>query len=151
MFWEARVGLSGGLSALVEAIEADFKGRLPGYHKSWREGLSALAGIVLETRSANLMELAASLPRPIGSKDHRYQYISRLLGNGKIDCDEVMAAYAGEIFERLARSGQTIVLMLDQSKLNDVNQVLMLLLRMGERALPVAWRVRRTQGNISAL
>ena len=148
MFWEAWVDLSGSLSPLVEAIESDFKDRLPGYHKSRREGLSTLAGIVLETRSANLMELAASLPRPIGSKDHRYQYISRLLGNRKIDCDEVMAAYAGEIFERLARSGQTIVLMLDQSKLNDVNQVLMLSLQMGERALPVAWRVRRTQGNI---
>lgn len=140
--------LSRGLSPLVAAIEADFKGRLPGYHKSRREGLSTLAGMILETRSANLMELAASLPRPIGSKDHRYQYISRLLGNEKIDCDEVMAAYAGEVFERLARSGQTIVLMLDQSKLNDVNEVLMLSLRIGERALPVAWRVRRTQGNI---
>ena len=79
MFWEARVGLSGGLSPLVEAIESDFKGRLPGYHKSRREGLSTLAGIVLETRSANLMELAASLPRPIGSKDHRYQDPPKLI------------------------------------------------------------------------
>lgn len=142
------MGVSGGISPIVEAIETDFKERLPGYHKCRREGLVTLAGIVLETRSANLMELAASLPRPIGAKDHRYQYISRLLGNEKIDCDEVMAAYAGDIFAHLTRSGQTIVLMLDQSKLNDVNEVLMLSLRIGARALPVAWRVRRTQGNI---
>ena len=37
--------------ALVEAIEADFKERLPDYHKSRREGLAALAGVPV-TRSA---------------------------------------------------------------------------------------------------
>ncbi len=142
------MSVSGGLSPVVRAIEEDFKARLPGYHKSRREGLVALAAIMLETRSANLMELAASLPREVGSKDHRYQYISRLLGNAKIDCDEVMAAYAREIFARLAAKGQTVVLMLDQSKVNDFNEVLMLSVHIANRALPVAWRVRRTKGNI---
>jgi hypothetical protein len=103
---------------------------------------------MLEIRSANLMELAASLPREIGSKDHRYQYIERLLGNTHIDCDEIMEAYACEIFRRLAADGQTIVLMLDQSKINDLNQVLMLSVRICGRALPVTWRVRTTKGNI---
>ena len=138
----------GGLPPLLRGIEDDFRERLPGYHKSRRDGLATLAAMMLETRSANLMELAASLPREIGSKDHRYQYISRLLGNEKIDCDVVMAAYAVEIFARLAAQGQTIVLMLDQSKLNDFNEVLMVSVRIAERALPVAWRVRRTKGNI---
>lgn len=36
-----------------------------------------------------------------------------------------MAVYAGEIFTRLAAQGQTIVVMLDQSKINDFNEVLM--------------------------
>ncbi|MSP89765.1 MAG: hypothetical protein EXQ92_13300, partial [Alphaproteobacteria bacterium] len=53
-------------SALIEAMEEDFKERLPGYHKSRREGLTTLAGVMLEARSANLMELAAALPREIG-------------------------------------------------------------------------------------
>lgn len=142
------MAVSRGSSPLLRAIEEDFAERLPSYHKSRREGLVALAAVMLETRSANLMELAASLPRAIGSKDHRYQYISRLLGNAKIDCDAVMAAYAGEIFARLAAEGQTIVVMLDQSKVNDFNEVLMLSLRIANRALPVAWRVRQTRGNI---
>jgi len=107
-----------------------------------------LAAVMVETRSANLMELAASLPRKIGSRDHRYQYISRLLGNTKIICDEVMAVYAGEIFARLAARGQTIVVMLDQSKVNDFNEVLMVSVRIAKRGLPVAWRVGRTRGNI---
>ena len=142
------MGAFGGTEPLLAALEWDFKERLPGYHKSRREGLVSLVAMMLETRSANMMELAASLPRAIGSKDHRYQYIARLLGNVKIDCDEVMAAYVGEVFARLAAQGQTIVLMLDQSKVNDFNEVLMVSLRIAERALPVAWRVRRTKGSI---
>ena len=51
------------------------------------------------------MENAAALPREIGSVDHRYQYISRLLGNSHIDTDEVMQAYVGEIFRRQYEAG----------------------------------------------
>lgn len=133
---------------VIAAIETDFRGRFPGYHKSRGEGLAALCGVMLQVRSANLMELASALPRQIGTQDHRYQYISRLLANEHIDCDEVAAGYAGEIFERLSARGQTIVLMIDQSHVNDTNEVLMLSVRIGERALPVAWRVRATKGNI---
>ena len=62
--------------------------------------MSLIASVILNTRSVNLMENAAALPREIGSIDHRYQYISRLLGNGHIDPDEVMQAYAEEVFQR---------------------------------------------------
>lgn len=64
------------------------------------------------------MENAAALPREIGSVDHRYQYISRLLGNSHIDTDEVMQASVGEIFRRQCEAGETIVLAVDQSKLD---------------------------------
>ncbi len=135
-------------SQLFGSIEDDFKERLPGYHKSRREGICTLAAVMLDVRSANLMELANSLPRNIGSKDKRYQYVERQLANPHIDTDEVMSPYAAEIFTRLGVKGQTIVLMMDQSKINDLNQVLMLSVRIGNRALPVAWRVRTTNGNI---
>ncbi len=136
------------LSSGIEAIGKDFTARFPGYHKSRSEGLAVLCGVMLQVRSANLMELASALPRQIGTQDHRYQYISRLLANQHIDCDEIAAGYASEIFERLSAQGQTIVLMIDQSHVNDINEVLMVSVRMGERALPVAWRVRQTKGNI---
>ena len=135
-------------SELYSRVEADFQDRLPGYHKSRREGLSVLASVVLNTRSVNLMENAAALAREIGSVDHRYQYISRLLGNSHIDTDEVMQAYVGEIFRRHREAGETTVLALDQSKLNEGHEVLMLSVRMRDRALPVAWRVRQTKGPI---
>ncbi len=148
MILEVVLAGSDYFSELYSRIEADFRDRLPGYHKSRREGLSVLASVVLNTRSVNLMENAAALPREIGSVDHRYQYISRLLGNSHIDTDEVMQAYVGEIFRRQIEAGETTVLALDQSKLNEGNEVLMLSVRMRDRALPVAWRVRQTKGPI---
>ncbi len=59
-----------------------------------------------------------------------------------------MKPYAVEILARLSKQGQVIVLMMDQSKINDLNQVLMLSVRINNRALPVAWGVRKTNGNI---
>ena len=38
--------------------------------------------------------------------------------------------------------------MIDQSKVNDAHQMLMVSLRVGERALPLAWRMKKTQGAI---
>ena len=133
---------------LIEAIDKDIQRRLPGYHKSRREGLAALTGVMLEVRSANLMELAAGLPRDIAAAEHRYQYIERQLKNDEIVPDAVIKPYALEVIGRLAASGQTVVLQMDQSHINDTNEVLMLSVRLRKRALPVAWRVRSTQGNI---
>jgi Transposase DDE domain len=135
-------------SALIKAIEDDFQKRHPLYHKSRREGLALLTGTMLEVRGANLMELAAALPREIGTADDRYQYIVRQLKNDKTDVDATIKPYALEVIERLAARGQTVVLQLDQSRINDTNEVLMLSVRLRKRAVPVAWRVRTTQGNI---
>ncbi len=46
------------------------------------------------------------------------------------------------------RRHEPVALILDQSKISDHHQVLMLAVRFGERALPVAWRVETTQGAI---
>ena len=135
-------------SVLYSRAEGDFQDRLPGYHKSRREGLSLIASMILNTRSVNLMENAAALPRDTGSVGHRYQYISRISGNSRINPDEVMPACAGEIFRRWQEAGETIVPTLDQSRLNEGHEVLMLSVRLRDRALPVAWRVRQTKGSI---
>lgn len=137
-----------GSSGVNEAIKADCKERLPKFHKSRCEGLTLLSSIILDVRRANLMDLSAALARDIGTKDHRYQYVSRILSNTHIDGSEIMLAYAGDVFSRLASNGQTIVLMIDQSHINDAHEVWMLSVRMRDRALPVAWPVRKTKGNI---
>lgn len=60
----------------------------------------------------------------------------------------VMAPFAAEVLARSAGDGRTIVAMIDQSKVNDAHQMLMVLLRVGERALPLAWHMKKTQGTI---
>jgi hypothetical protein len=133
---------------LIKEIEDDFRERHPVYHKSRREGLCTLAGVMLEVRSGNLMELAAALPRGIGTAHDRYQYLERQLKNGKTDVDATMRPYAAEVIRCLAMRGETVVLQMDQSHINNDNAVLMVSVRLRKRALPIAWRVRQTQGNI---
>src|SRR4051794_27709740 len=114
--------------------------RLPRQHKARREGLALLTATMLDVRSANLMDLAASLPRAAGRLDMRYQWISRLLGNALIEVDAVMAPYAREVLARLAAEGRTVVLMIDQTRATERHQVVMVAARVGGRALPSAWR-----------
>lgn len=140
--------ISPSLDTLNTAIEDDFKERFPDYHKSRREGLCLLSTLMLDCRTPNLMDLAASLPRDIAHEDKRYQYIERLLSNAHINVDEISGAYARDILEKLTADGQIIVLMMDQSHINIFNEVLMLSIRVGERAIPFLWRVRSTKGNI---
>ena len=86
--------MAGGIEAIAASISADLVLRLPRQNKKQREGLALLTATMLDVRSANLMDLSASLPREAERIDMRYQYISRLLGNEHIDVDWVMAPFA---------------------------------------------------------
>jgi hypothetical protein len=130
-----------GILELASAIAQELRRRLPRQRKTQREKLALLVATMLEARSANLMELAAVLPRPAERLDMRFQWIWRVLLNPLISPDEVMAPFAAE-------KKRPLVLIMDQSKINDRLQVLMLALRWGERALPVLWRVEETKGAI---
>ena len=94
------------------------------------------------------MDLAASLPRAAERPDMRYQWISRLLGNERVEVDAVMAPYARELLARLAADGRTVVLMIDQTRATERHQLVMAAARVGGRALPLAWRVKATEGAI---
>lgn len=60
----------------------------------------------------------------------------------------MMAPFARDLLERLAGSGRTIVLMIDQTQATERHQVVMVAARVGGRALPLAWRVKQTRGAI---
>lgn len=138
----------GGIGRIAAAIGGELEARLPFQNKKQREGLALLVATALQVRSVNLNELAAALPRAAERLDMRYQWISRVLGNDLILVNEVMAPFAREVLARSAAGGKTIVLMIDQSKVNDAHQMLMVSLRVGERALPLAWHMKKTQGAI---
>ena len=137
-----------GITEIADSISAELKRRLPNQRKTQRTKLALLVATMLDVRSANLMDLAAGLPREADRTDMRYQWITRLLGNPLVISDEIMEPFSREVLERAAGGGQPLVLILDQSKMSDRHQVLMLALRYGERALPLAWRVEATDGAI---
>jgi len=138
----------GGIATVARTIGEAMRARLPGQNKKQREGLALLTATMLDVRSANLMDLAASLPRAAGRLDMRYQWISRLLGNERVEVDAVMAPHGREVLARLAEGGRRIVLMIDQTRATGRHQVVMVAARAGGRALPLAWRVKETGGSI---
>ena len=59
-----------------------------------------------------------------------------------------MGGFIPEIAEMAGSDGKTIILPMDQSKIADGFECLMISLRVGERAIPVAWTVKATAGPI---
>ena len=137
-----------GIVRVAAGIEAELAQRLPRQRRTQRGKLALLVATMLSERSANLMDLAAALPRPAERIDMRYQWITRLLANPWVECDAVMRPFAEEAIRHAGAAGGTVVLILDQSRISARHQMLVLSVRVGERALPLVWRVRATQGAI---
>jgi hypothetical protein len=102
----------------------------------------------LSCRSANTAEWQAVLPRRHVDDKAKERYLSRLLANPLISPLAVMQGFIPELAEMAGSNGKTVILPLDQSKIADGFQCLMLSLRTGERALPVAWKVKETNGGM---
>ena len=126
-----------GIAVWAEGIRAELKERLPRQRKTQRDKLAVLVATMLHVRSANLVELAAGLPRESERWDMGYQWISRFLANDLVCCDTVMEPFAREIpvsstgqaLARLAESADPVPLILDQTKACDRHQILMLSVR----------------------
>jgi hypothetical protein len=138
----------GGIERLAETVATDMEQRLPGQRKTQRGKLALLVATMLQVRSANLMDVAACLPRPAERLDSRYQWIKRFLANARVVSDAIMAPYGREVLARLSAQGQTVVLLIDQTKVSERHQAVLVAVRLGGRALPLAWRVKETQGAI---
>src|SRR3954466_6537623 len=151
----------GGIEQLAETVGTDMEQRLPGQRKTQRGKLALLVATMLQVRSANLMDVAACLPRPAERLDSRYQWIKRFLANAHVVSDAVMAPYGREVLARLSAQGQTVVLLIDQAPVSERHQGVMVggglggrrqvgvgAVGGGGRALPLAWRVKETQGAI---
>ena len=139
--------LSGGVAHVACVIEDDLEGRETGLEKPQRSALADLAASVLTCRNVNTAEWAVVLPRKIAEKS-KERYISRFLSNSLIKPISVMKGFIPELVEIMGTNGKVVILMLDQSKICDGFECLMISLRMGGRAIPIAWTVVKTKGAI---
>lgn len=138
----------GGIIHMASVIEGDLEDRETGLTKPQRIGLADLAASVLGTRSVNTSELANVLPRDVKGNETRYRYINRWLSNNKINVSKVISGFLPDILTAMYSNNQTAVFIMDQTKISDGFECLMVSLRVGERALPVYWRVIETKGPI---
>ena len=139
---------TGSVCNLVNAINDDLmqRGR-PAIDKRAIYSLSECVACALITRSVNSYEWMSVLPRECLKKSKEL-YIRRVLSSPLIDVSKVMSVYAPEIVNKLSKNGETIVLMMDQSKICDDLQILMISLRFGDRSIPILWKSEETKGNI---
>lgn len=139
---------NGGVWHLAQVIADDLEDRETGLSKPQRYGLADIAASVLTCRSVNTSELANILPRLVKSCEESYRYINRWLSNSRIKPARVMKGFIPELLTTLTSNGQVAILMLDQSQVGKGFECLMVSLRLGERAIPVAWRVKKTAGEM---
>jgi Transposase DDE domain len=140
--------LTGGVAHVAGVVEQDLWERETGLRKQHIEGLADAVACALACRSANTAEWQAVLPRRKVDDKSKERYLSRLLASPRISPLAVMQGFIPEIAAMAGSKGKTIILAMDQSKIADGFECLMLSIRTGERALPVVWEVRETNGGI---
>ena len=138
------------LTGLSADIRDDLMSRLPRQPKTQREKLAILVSTMLTVRSGSVMELGHGLPLSTTDSLSRFQWIKRFLRNELVDVDEVMGSYSREILQRVYESGQQPVLIIDQSTISRLerHELVMVALRVGKRAIPIAWRVYKASGSL---
>jgi Transposase DDE domain len=140
--------LTGGVAHVSGVVEDDLREREAGLRKQHEEGLADLVACALSCRSANTAEWQAVFPRHTGDHKSKERYISRFLSNPLIHPIAVMGSFIPEIAAMAGADGKTVILMMDQSKIRDGFECLMVSMRVGERAIPVAWKVKKVKGNL---
>jgi hypothetical protein len=94
------------------------------------------------------MEWAARLPIGTIRTESRYAWVERFLSASSLDEASVMEPLAEQILLFASASGQTVVLNLDQTSVEDRLAIAMVSVRTGNRGLPLFWKVEATAGNI---
>lgn len=88
------------------------------------------------------------LPLDLAREDMRQQWLRRLLSTGELRSDRELAPFARESLQMASSGGQTVLLSMDQTDLSNRFAILMLSVRVGERALPLAWWVKEGAANL---
>ena len=140
--------MQGGIPHVAAIIEEDLEDRDMGLFKPHIKGLADIAAFILAVRNVNTSEIANVLPRDVKSDEERYRFIQRWLSNSRIDPIRAMRGFIPDMMEALGQDGKTVILMMDQSKVSDGFECFMISARVAERAVPVLWRVVRTEGEI---
>ena len=138
----------GTIRKLADEVEKGLGEAHPRLRKTVVKKLALAVGAMIEGQTPNTVELANLLPLETERQDRREPWLRRLLKNPLLLGAAVMEPFARAEMTKAGRNGQTVLLSLDQTDLADRMAVLMVSLRVGERALPLAWLAEEGAANI---
>lgn len=138
----------GTVGHLAQAIRAGLKEAQPELGKTLLRKLPLAVAAMLEAQTANTRAVANLLPLESARLDMREQWLRRLLAHERLKSETVLAPWARQVLREAGVNGQVVVLSLDQTDLGDRFAVLMISVRVGDRALPLAWRVKAGAANL---
>ena len=138
----------GTVQSLAEKVKEGLQAAHPKLRKTVINKRALAVGAMLEAPTPNTTELANVLPVSTERQDMREQWLRRLLHNPLLESAAILEPFARVEVEAAARNGQTIILSLDQTDLGNRFAVLMLAVQVGDRSLPLAWRVEVGAANI---
>src|SRR5512134_382577 len=138
----------GTVQQLAEKVKEGLQAVHPKLRKTVLNKLALAVGAMLEAQTPNTSELANVLPVPTEQQEVRAQWLRRLLKNPLLQSPVILEPFARMVLREAACNGQTILLSLDQTDLGDRFAILMLAVQVGDRSLPLAWKVEAGATNI---
>jgi hypothetical protein len=138
----------GTVRQLATEIEAGLRAAHPTLRKTVITKLALAVGAILEAQTPNTVELANLLPLETERQDMREQWLRRLLKNPLLSSTALLEPWARQALAAAGQQGQTIILSMDQTDLGNRFAILMVSLGIGDRALPLAWRVEAGPANL---
>jgi hypothetical protein len=136
------------IQTLSEEIERGLSELCPSLSKPLRRKLPLAIAAMLEVQSPNTVELSNALPLNLDRQDMREQWLRRLLASPALNCEVVMEPLARDVLRQATAHGETLLLSLDQTDLGNRMAILMLAVRIGERALPLLWTAEAGAANL---
>ncbi len=140
--------LKGNVAKISSQIEKDLRQRNIQLRTQKIEALADITASVLEVRSVNTTELANVLPRDCKKPESSYRYINRFFKSKLVRPKNILKSYIKQLLKNASPQNQTLIIQMDQTKICDGFECLMLSLRTVKRAVPLLFVVKKTKGNI---
>ncbi|WP_212761115.1 transposase [Candidatus Accumulibacter phosphatis] len=121
---------------------------MPWLRKTVLKKLLLAVAAMIEARTPHTAILATKLPLEVEREDMRPQWLRRLLSTGQLRSDRELEPFARDALRMASSGGQTVVIAMDQTDLSDRFAIIMVSVRIGERALPLAWWLEEGAANL---
>jgi hypothetical protein len=133
---------------LARTIREGLKEAHPTLGKTLLRKLPLAVAAMREAKTANTRAVANLLPLESERLDRREQWLRRLVSHERLASGRLLAPWACQVLREAGANGQVMVLSLDQTDLGERFAVWMLSVRVGDRAVPLAWRVEAGEANL---